>query len=78
MLEADVDFMSDVFDYTYLNIALAIPRDGDMPDFAKVTNRLRDKYRVPIGRAHNNPILDTRMYELEHKDGKNILWRPMQ
>ena len=39
--EADDDFTPDVFDDTYLNMELAIPRDGDGPEFAKVTKRLR-------------------------------------
>ena len=59
--EADADFMPDVFDNTYLNIDLEIPRDGNGPDFSKVMKPLRDKEGVPIGRFHNNPILDTRM-----------------
>ena len=29
---------------------------------------LRDKDRLLIGRAHNNPILDTGMYGVEYKD----------
>jgi hypothetical protein len=67
--EADDGFTPDVFDDTYLNMELAIPRDGDGPEFAKVTKRLRDKDGLPIGRANNNPILDTRMYEVEYPDG---------
>ena len=69
--EGDADFTQDVFDDTYLNMDLEIPRDGDGPDFAKVTKRLRDK--DAIGRSHNNPILDTRMYEVEYKDGQKSL-----
>jgi hypothetical protein len=67
--EADDDFTPDVFDDTYVNMELAIPRDGDGPEFAKVTKRLRDKDGLPIGKAHDNPILDTRMYEVEYQDG---------
>jgi hypothetical protein len=67
--EADDDFTPDVFDDTYLNMEVAIPRDGDGPEFAKVTRRLRDKDGLPIGKANNNPILDTRMYEVEYPDG---------
>ena len=67
--EADDEFTPDVFDDTYLNMELAVPRDGDGPEFAKVTRRLRDKDGLPIGRANNNPILDTRMYEVEYPDG---------
>ena len=58
-----------MFEDKYLNMELAIPRDGDGPDFAKMTKRLRDKDMLTIGRSHNNPILDTRMYEVEYKDG---------
>jgi hypothetical protein len=48
---------------------LAVPRDGDGPEFARVTKRLRDKDGLPIGKANNNPILDTRMHEVEYPDG---------
>ena len=68
MSEDDANFMRDVFDDTYLNMELSIPRDGDGPDFAKVTKRLRDKDGLTIGRSHNNPILHTIMYEVEYKD----------
>ena len=61
--------MLDVFDDMYFNMDLEIPRDWDGPDFAKVMKCLRDKYGIPIGRVHNNTILDTRMYEVEYKEG---------
>ena len=48
---------------------MIIPRDGYRPDFAKVKKRLREKYRLSIGRAHNNPILDIRIYEVYYRDG---------
>ena len=48
--EADANFTTDVFDNTYLNMDLSIPRYGDRPDFAKVTKILRDKDRLPMGR----------------------------
>ena len=69
MPEADSDFTPYVFDNTYLNMGLAIPRDGDGPEFSKVTKPLREKDGLPIGRSHNNPILDAIMYEVEYKDG---------
>ncbi len=69
ILEAYKDFTPDVFDDTYLNMELAIPRDSDGPEFARVTKRLKDKDGFSIGRANNNPILDTRMYEVEYPDG---------
>ena len=54
---------------TYLNMELALSRDGDGPEFAKVTKRLRDANGIPIGTAHDNPLLDTRLYEVEYMDG---------
>jgi hypothetical protein len=57
ILEADKDFTPDLFDDTYLNMELVIPRDSDWPEFARVTKRLKDKEGLPIGRANNNPIL---------------------
>ena len=46
-----------------------MPRDGEGPSFAKVTKRLRDANGIPIGTASDNPILDTRLYEVEYVDG---------
>jgi hypothetical protein len=68
--EADEEFTPDVYDDTYLNMELALPRpDGEGPEFARVTKRLRDKDGKPIGVANQNPILDTRVYEVEYLDG---------
>ena len=46
-----------------------MPRDSDGPEYAKVTKRLRDADGIPIGTANDNPILDTRLYEVEYLDG---------
>ena len=68
--EADNEFTPEVFDDTYLNMELALPSgDGAQPAFARVTKRLRDANGLPIGTAHDNPILDSRMYEVEYQDG---------
>ena len=48
---------------------LSLDRQGEGPEFVRVTKRLRDKDGKPIGVAHENPILDTRMYEVECVDG---------
>ena len=66
--EAD-DFTPDVLQDTYLNMELALPRDGEGPEFARVTKRLQDKDGLHIGTANDNPILDTRLYEVEYLDG---------
>ena len=68
MPESDADNTQDVFDDMHFNMELVIPSDGDGPDFVKVTKSLRDKDGLPIGRYQNNPILDTRMYDLKYKD----------
>ena len=46
-----------------------MPRDGEDPALARVKKRLKDNEGRPIGRAHKNPILDTRMFEVEFQDG---------
>ena len=66
--EAD-DFTPEVMNDTYLNMELALPRDSGGPTFAKVTKRLRDANGIPIGTANDNPLLDTRIYEVEFMDG---------
>ena len=50
---------------------LALPKRGKLePQFACVTKHLRDANGLPIGKASDNPILDTRMYEVEYVDRK--------
>ena len=63
------DFSPEVSEDTYLNMELAIPRDSDGTEFAKVAKRLRDADCLPIGKANDNPLLDTRIYEVEYPDG---------
>ena len=67
--EADAEFTPDVFDDTYLHMELALPKSGGEVEFGRVVKRLRDKDGLPIGTAHDNPILDTRVYEVEFSDG---------
>ena len=49
MPDSDADFTPYVFDDTYLNMELVIPRDEDVPDFSKVTKFLSNKDGLPIG-----------------------------
>ena len=58
---------------TYLNMEVALPWDDDGPEFAQVTKQLWDANGIPIGTANNNPILDTRIYEVEDIDGHKAL-----
>ena len=62
------DCSTDSFD-PYLNVDLALDRGGETPELARVTKRLRDNNVNPIGRGSYNPILDTRLYEVEYLDG---------
>ena len=66
--EAD-EYTPEVLEDTYLNMELALPRDSEGPEFAKVTKRLRDANGIPIGTANDNLILDSRIYEVEYADG---------
>jgi hypothetical protein len=38
----------------------------------KVVRRLTDENNLPKGKAHNNPILDTREYAVEVDDGEQL------
>lgn len=68
--EAD-DHTPEVLDDTYVNMELALPHDdGGSAQYARVTKRLRDANGIPIGTANDNPILDTRIYEVEYLDGR--------
>ena len=67
--EAYATFTPKVFDDTYQNMELSLPRDGGETIFDHVTKRLRDANGLPIGTSHENPILDTRFYEVEYADG---------
>ena len=66
--EADDEFDPDSYD-SYVNMELSMARDGDEPEAARVTKRLKGPDGNPIGVANNNPILDTRLYEVEYQDG---------
>ena len=66
--EAD-DYSPEVLDNLFLNMELALPRGGDGPEFARVKKRMRDDDGNPIGIANKNPVLDTRMFEVEFLDG---------
>ena len=69
--EADESFMPEAMGDTYVNMELALPQGDTLdPQYARVTKRLRDANGIPIGTAHNNPILDTRMYKVKFVDGE--------
>ena len=68
--EADELFTPDSYDQ-YLQMELALPQGDSLEArMAKDTKRLKDASGIPIGTADQNPLLDTRMYEVEVADGK--------
>ena len=55
----------------YLNMELAISQGDSLePRLPRVTKRLKDANGLPIELANENPILDTRMYEVQYLDGE--------
>ncbi|KAI2498349.1 Reverse transcriptase (RNA-dependent DNA polymerase) [Fragilaria crotonensis] len=54
----------------YVGMELALPRgdDGQLMH-ARVTKRLKDNEGIPVGTANDNPLLDSRKYEIEYADG---------
>jgi len=55
----------------YLTMQVLLPR-GDGYQRATVAHRKRDADGNPIGIRNNNPILDTRVYEVEFEDGAAV------
>jgi hypothetical protein len=55
---------------TYIGAQVVVPGRDSQPILAKVRKRKRDSSGEPIGNANPNPILDSRIYELEFPDGR--------
>ena len=55
----DEEYTPDVLDDTYLNMELYLPRDGKVPEIARIVQRLRDKYSISIVTANDNLIVDS-------------------
>eukprot|EP00978_Attheya_sp_CCMP212_P037515 scaffold177612_cov55-Attheya_sp.AAC.3 len=54
----------------YLTMELGIPRgENDELECAKVTKRAKDDEGNPIGKAHDNPLLDSRQYKVQFHNG---------
>ena len=57
-------------DDSYVNIEIGLPRGDDGAlHHATVKRRKLDDKGAPVGNKHNNPILDSRQYEVEFLDG---------
>ena len=53
----------------YVDKDIALTRYGEGTEFSKVKKCLWGENGIPIGRNHDNPILDTIVYEVEYPDG---------
>eukprot|EP00978_Attheya_sp_CCMP212_P023206 scaffold70488_cov59-Attheya_sp.AAC.8 len=54
----------------YSTMELGILRgDNNELEFAKVTKRAKDDEGNPIGKAHDNPLLDSRQYKVQFHNG---------
>ena len=63
------EYTPDTFD-GYLNMEIGLPRGQDDELLhAKVKRRAVDEDGKPVGKASNNPLTDTRQYEVEFDDG---------
>jgi hypothetical protein len=67
MPEAD-DFDFDAFD-KYISASVMLPDADGVLQHATVRKRKRDEDGNLIGRSHENPILDTSLYDVEFEDG---------
>jgi len=61
------DFTPEAYDQ-FLTAELLLPHGGEASK-ARVKSRKRDADGNPVGRRHQNPLLDTREYEVEFPDG---------
>lgn len=54
----------------YIHMEVGLPRGADDAlQYARVKRRAVGNDGIPIGCLHSNPLLDTRQYEVEFKDG---------
>ena len=66
MPEAD-DYDAEAYD-SYISAHVLLPK-GDSYERATVLGRKRNQDGNPIGKANANPLLDTRVYDVEFDDG---------
>ena len=73
IIDAKVEDINDAYMDSldeYINAKVVIPGRDAVPVLATVKRRKRDSSGNPIGEANPNPILDSRVYELEFPDGR--------
>jgi hypothetical protein len=64
----DTSYDPDIMD-TCITAQVLLPRGDDM-NVGKVIKRSVDDNAIPKGKAHSNPILDSRKYLVEFGDGE--------
>ena len=62
-------FTPQFLEDTYVDMKIALLRDKEGPGFAKVTKCLQGADYILIGVQHDNPMMDTRVHEVEYLDG---------
>jgi hypothetical protein len=65
--QTEEDYTPEALD-EYLAGQLMLPHGGEY-QLARVINRKRDSEGAPMGKRHPNPILDSRLYDVEFPDG---------
>ena len=68
IFQKQIFFTPEVLEDAYVEMDIALPKDGEGSEFSKVKKRLWDSNGIPIGRQHESPMLDTRVYEVEYLD----------
>ena len=61
--EGDNRFTTNLYNQ-YVNMELTLYRGRDRPKFTTVNKRLKDANFRPIDVSNDNPILDSRIYEV--------------
>ena len=62
-----------MYDGTYFNMELSIPRYSDWPEYSWIKIHFREKDGMLIGKVSDNLIFYIHMYEVEYPDG-NKAW----
>jgi hypothetical protein len=69
LAEADDSYIDTLDSFIGLQVVVK-DQLNDQPVLAKIKRRKRDHSGNPIGEQNPNPILDSRIYELEYPDGR--------
>ena len=68
--EVDMPYLEQLDNYIGTKVVIPGTTPGTAPVLAVIKGRKRDSNGNPIGRKNDNPILDTRVYQLQFPDGR--------